>query len=362
MTLLRLDRVEVHVARANASGSDPAPEGLHVWLDLPGGAFEFNHFVVHRGHLEPATTDGAGSGQLDPRWAYWSVWSAGALAVGTTFEPIAGFGYPLPARITGRRLVLPNTRPLAIHAYNLTADATDASGRMAAAHASARDYLVQLHIDATFTLHSLPAGTPLPLFLDHGVGVYNLSEAPPLEPLRPVNPDLGGAGFRPPGSLANTLACYWVEDFQNQGSAGGNSWPLLPLNHATLTLGEVFRGPGCAYFFMRHHRLPNVTMTNPLVHEVVHCLQHDPGLGRRTLEANGMDGPVKSFLGRLLLEGPPPAGAAAAAPGERLYAELFLALHAPPTPDNLMGTSGGVALLPWQVAVIRASPQIGDGP
>jgi hypothetical protein len=371
MTLLRLDRTAVHLAQPTGRGSDPAPDGTHVWLDTPGGRFELQHFVVSGGHLVPQGAEGA-EARLDSRWAYWCVWADRDLGLGAmaSYGVVPGFGYPLPARIRSRQLVLPSTRRLTLAWHDLTADPAAAAARIASVHASATRFFADLHVELDFQAMPPVTGVRGPLMLTRRSGAvrYHLSrdDAPSVAAPTPLDPDLSAAGWLPRGAGPGTILVLWLEDFVGMGLAEGQAWPTLPVTGAEVSLGEAFTRPrGRAMLCMRRARGGSGAIDramNPLPHELGHILQGDAGLGRTTLTAQRLDGAVKRYLGSLHVEGPFAPGEAATAPGERMWRELFDDIHAPRGASNLMGANGGAPLVPWQVAVMRASPQIGDGP
>ncbi|MCH7870794.1 MAG: hypothetical protein IID33_03755, partial [Planctomycetes bacterium] len=148
MSKLTLRKVKVVL------GKKRAPTGTHVYLDVPGGdsptEFDFQHFVVKRGRLH--AQDGTSLAKLDVTVCYWCLWSSksdGPLTMRKkkdwgTIEP---FGFPLPARIRGRRLILPNTKTLTLRVFDMASGKDQKIAHINESHVSARLFYKQLHID-----------------------------------------------------------------------------------------------------------------------------------------------------------------------------------------------------------------------
>jgi len=371
----------VQLANASAGGSTVAPQGLHVYLDVPPrGQFRFQHFVIeHRNGaalLVPADGSG-GTARFDADYSYWCLWSTQALSgVGSTWGEVAGFGYPLLARWErqsgGRfQLVLPNTRDVQMRMYNMTGQ-SDAA--VAAFHANAVDFYQKLHVRLVFSdpVFSAPPSTHSgPWTLDFTPDVH-LSENG-----QRITPNFGDRQWSR-GTNANTVMGIWVRNVLHAGLTHGLAVPVLPIvSRRTLTAG--FRFPSCAIVFLEHNH------AGAMKHELGHVLQADCGWGRDGVTAAGRQSRVMQYLSGLKLE-----ERSVRPRGSHVFNRLFRRLHAPSTEgqqrdyfdnlrqnspsafllqdrqamanphlvQNLMNASGGTHLLPWQVAVMRDAPQL----
>ncbi len=382
MTQLQLNQITVRTTRPGATGDDPTPDGTHVLLDVPGGTFDFAHYEVRGGRLQvPAS--GHSPAVLDTQYRHFCAFGSSPLTAPANqqFQVIPGFGYPLPVRFRQRTMILPNTRDIRVVWYNLTAQTHFVSPGMTAPeiqaaqaqqahfdnhHDDAARFYRDLHIALDFVPQAAPSGLGLPWVLRGGNALFR--SAGPQTPFAPVSPqpDFSDNAWAPAGDRIHTLACFWVEDFQGLGSANGIAWPFLRLLNAIFQRpSQQFRPARTAFLFMRRRSAGG--SYHSLAHEIGHCLQSDCGVGKNGIQSTqGHEASVRAFLARLGVEGPAPPGTAqqpAPAPGARLWDELFATVHAPASlAGNLMGTSGGGALLPWQVAVMRASREVGDDP
>lgn len=391
MAVLRLDQVTVERDRAKAAGSDPVPDGTHVWLDVPGGTFEWNHFTVTGGRLVP--DQGTTPVPLDTRWRHWSIWSPTPLTVPNGgFQRVAGaFGaaagkacWPLPSRFERRSgasvLVLPNVLPMRLRTFDLS---RGGSAAKAGDLSTARTFYEQLLVELVESAQPTP--TDAALKLPWQVWRVPASGSAPAETVLATDPgpnlqqselspqpDLGAAPWAPTADALKTITVMWFRDFLNVGGGRANAqaFPVLRTvrtttnpDGATPALlvdagkhphnGQKFKLPPGPVVLMRDQR--PLASTNSFAHELCHCLTHDPGLGRQVIEGVGSKQAMLGVLAALGVEGPPPAGKR---PGETLWDDLYVGpLHGGGA-TNLMSSSGGTELLPWQVAVIRAAREL----
>lgn len=379
MAQLKLDQVVVHVAKDKAAGSDPAPAGLHVYLDVPGGNFDFNHFVVDdKQRLVP--DQGTTPVPLDTRWNHWALWAKKALTLPTSgafdlvdeaFDAPAGKKrWPLPSKFTTQAgknvLVLPNKLGLKLRTFDLCLKVPpDTAATESVAKRGDLDravaYYDQLLIDIIEDKQPRPdpATHKLPWLVwridgggkretviaqDFGQNVQQIELKP--------QPDFAKA---PWADGQKTIICIWVREFLGAGLTNGQAWMMLRVfADGPVSQNEKFGLAAGPLVIMPEVR--KAASTNSFPHELGHVLLHDPGLGRAIIEANKGKEKMKAFLAKLGVEGPAPQGMT---PGELLYGSLFgppaKDAHAPAGSQNLMRADGGTTLVPWQVAVIRAA-------
>lgn len=420
------------------------PDGTHVYLDYPGGPLRFRQFVVQGGRLRLAAHP-EHDVVLEASYAYFCLWSDPDHEL--TDVPLhpetapcqayEGFGFPLPARFLGNRLVLPDTRTLhlrivdasgrqetpALIARHLdearafyrtlhieledhpeTLDLPEGTGlcldlirdwhqrhRRGFAQQLANDQVFQdevggatadeiyeasIHVVFTTGLHRLiwdtPSAAPLAIDITHDwtrlrravlqrMQGHGLRGRPPTrDPL----PSLTRSPWAPPrAERARTILIIYLSKFRGLGATAGVAWPYIAAFEGIIEQGQLWDHAPCPYAFMavvRPEAARNVS--HSLAHEIAHCLLNDAGASHRRLAEFEEDyqsvSKTQDLLGGLGIETRHP-------PGEVLYARHVeprgASMHERGS-GNLMSESGGSGLAPWQIAVIRASPSIGDGP
>lgn len=429
------------VQRRGDSGVEAVPDGTHVYLDYPGGPMQFRHFVVQGGRLRLAD-------QRDHQvvheasYAHFGVWSEDELDVAVypdaaPYAPVEGFGFPLPARFVGNRIILPGTRTLRLRIVD--ASGSPSGPATIERHVTqARRYFEKLHItvedhrevldlpedwglildrvgenfdrdrfaatlarDDTFTqaagedepaeiataidfvrqrpsFHRLVWNTPraAPLAIDTTFGwnrlqrvvlerlqAYGLSGTPPTrDPLSSFQRE----PWAPPrAERRNTIVVIYVEKCRGMAATAGVAWPFVSAFDGIVENGQLWDHAPCPYVFLATDPVETAqNVIQPLTHEIAHCLLGDAGMSHRRLDLYEDEyqsrTKTQQLLGGLGIE-------TATDPGRVLYDRLVrprvMTTHVrSSTPRNLMQEGGGTALLPWQVAVMRASPTIGDGP
>jgi hypothetical protein len=375
---VRLHGYKVRIQGRNGQGATAPEVGTHIYLDAPGGALEFNEYVVRHDGTDAYTDPPL---RIDSRHAYWSVYGPSALAPGSTFGPVAGFGYPLLARFQDDHgdpvLVLPGPYDLHVRGFN----ASRSSDHPLQSHLDgARDFYANLHIDVQTEILAMPAGWspgtldvrdatthqvstvlagwslaefgvppgeqfgPHAIWQDERVDQYGMRMSL-TEATLPAQPSFGVAPFTTAADAGkNLILAIFVNDFINMGSAGGIAWPNLTLlPQSTVAQGRRFGASTTAMFFLcrdGHHS------SNRAAHEIGHCLLADAGLGRAWLgQVSGARARVQALLGRLGLGDP-----------RTVYASLDERLHSAAT-GNLMDPHGGTSPPPLteiEVALMRA--------
>jgi hypothetical protein len=351
---------------------DP-PDGLEVHLAQPGqGTLTWEKFTVKPGTpnkvLEP--TSATPTIKRGVKGPFWCVWSASSLSPGTSFDKVAGFGWPLLARFVKGSLVLPNTREVTLLYFNLSGQKHDpnlATDPITADLNLAKKFYEDLHVRLVPTQGTVPAkmsGT-LNMNKDSSKSPAKLeivkagTATSGYSPITPI-PDLGDSSWGLPSDLAHTVIAYWVNEFTNtQAGVRGMAWPLPQLTNNIITVGENWTHPNAAFIFLPLV-MSGAATQNRVAHEIGHVLLYEPGLGTTVIENQfKAKSTVMAFLAKLGLEGPTPGSPA----GSTAYGNLPVDMHKyAASTGNLMGPAGGANLADWQVAVLRASKQVGDGP
>lgn len=361
--------IAVKLAKDPDGTLEDPPDGLNVILSVPtssANALAFEQFVVRPGatlkFLDAVSPPATPTVSATARAPLWCAYSASAITGGTTFGKVAGFGFPLLARFRGNTLVLPNFREVTLRYYNLSGvahDPTLATDRITADLNAAKSFYNDLHIRLISVQGTVPKANTGPqiLTLDTTNGqVIDIEKQGRIPYATPL--DLGDASWGLPSDLTHVVLAYWVDELINVGLALGMAITKRHLAGGQMAnIGQRFTAAGAASLFVQHKPSP-LAVSNALAHEIGHCLLHEPGAGRNTIEGVFNEkAQVIAFLTRLGFEGKP----AAQPPGSRLYAKLPQKAHGM-SGTNLMGPSGGSTLVDWQAAVFRASKQVGDGP
>ncbi len=296
-TQLQLHTTKVRLAFPDKAGHDPAPQGTHVWLDVPTGTirnFSFQEFVVNaQGTLDPAGANRRAT--IDRTVTYWSMWTApGAtgLTMPTSFNAdelnvVSGFGRPLLAVVNSQtELVLPNTRKVIIREFNMTAHAREPA-TMNDMRQGAIDFYKDLHIEVDFQKQPKPRGQPN-VFVKGGARggtgttVHNVTQ------IRASNPPvvslpLDQAPFPPPSAdKPKTILLIWVHDFLNTGVDGHAHHPGRFLSNAgvTVTSPSIPAAVDFSVIFMNSKG----SFKFGLAHEIGHVLWADVGDGKQFYE------------------------------------------------------------------------------
>jgi len=272
---------------------------------------------------------------------------------------VPGFGFPLLARFQGSTLVLPNTRNVTILYFDLTGgkpDPTQNHAHITQHLQAAQRFYADLHIDLLLVEGTVPSA------LQKTTIAFSYYSSPKAsgelvdfsngQPIKPA-PDLGDASWGLPSDLSHHILVYWVSAIIGLGPVGGLSFPMLQNSPG------VFTVPENTFHTSKNAASSIITMqdlgTNQTAHELGHCLMYAPGLGTDYIENIFRNkSQVMAFLGHLGIEGPKPPSP----PGSTTYAKLPQGIHL--NQINLMGSGGGNRLTDWQVALIRASNQVGD--
>ncbi|MEP7119596.1 MAG: hypothetical protein ABJE95_01755 [Byssovorax sp.] len=375
---VRLHGYKVRVQGRNGQAATAPPVGTHIYLDAPGGALDFNEYVVRHDGADAYTDPPL---RLDPRHAYWCVYGPDPLTPGSTFGPVTGFGYPLLARFQPDHgdslLILPGPYDLRVRGFN----ASYSTDHSLQSHLDgARDFYADLHVDLHAEILAMPAGWstgtievrdstthqtrtapmgwslvafdpgPSEQFGTHAIWRDEIVDelgrpAPPTLATLPPQPNFGAAPYTTSADArTNLILAVYLNEFSGMGAAAGIAWPNLTLlPQATVAQGRRFGLSTTAMFFLRRD---GHGATNRAAHEIGHCLLADAGLGRAWLgQVDGARARVQSLLGRLGLGDP-----------RTVYASLEEHLHAA-TSGNLMDTHGGSSppvLTEIEVALMRA--------
>lgn len=374
---VRLHGYKLRVQDRNGTGTSVPAVGTHVYLDAPGGTFQFNEYVVQHDGADAYTDPPL---RIDERHAYWCVYGPDPLTPGTSFDRVAGFGYPLLARFQDDHgdplLVLPGPYDLRVRAFNAS---TSLDSSVTSHFAGLTRLYADLHIDATAELVAMPAGWStdmVEVLREDGsratvpagwsLIAFDAAEGESFGPKAiwhdgtgmsaaldtlPPQPNFGAAPFTTPAEAsANLMLMIYVNDFVNMGSAAGIAWPkLMQLPQASVDQGRRFDLSSTAMFIIRRRGMGAL---NRVGHETGHCLLADGGLGRDWIGTiSGGRRRVERLLGRLGL-----------GTGREVYAMLDEQLHGAAT-GNLMDRHGGSsppALTEVQVALMRAWFELGN--
>lgn len=372
MAQLELKYFDVRLAKEDAEGHEPCPVGFRVWLDVatnaqtPDWECHFQEFsVVADAHqaakrrLQPVGAAPGTAARLDTSLSYWCLWSpSGGPSVSppTTWDRADGFGYPMRAEANnGQQLILPNYRKLFIREFNLSGTVLQPGGGPQVSRDQARRLCEELHVRLEFETQQKPGNFPdlASAKIGNEPRLFAANDAARNRVVLPLNQ----APWVPPGpDDFKRIVLIWLARIEATTAMGES---LVVPSVCPGSIQYLLPGPEPSGLIPRR---PAIFMDTgrsggkSLVHEIMHCLLADPGLGRNNHKKfAGWEDNVKGVLRALRLR----------ASVEELYGRLPGTEHEITPSTNLMRIDGGsgsigqAGLLGFlQGALIRRAPEL----